>query len=723
MSTPTPTRTLADEPQWGERSKMRYLNKDVQRVDGPLKASGRAQYTHDVRLPNMLWARFLLCPHPSASVELDLAPALASAGVVDAMALELSDDKTLFLGQPVAVVAAESPEAAEDGVRAIAASFSEEGWVVDFDQATAEGAPAVRDSGNLREGRLRESGDLDAEMEGAAFTWEAEFEMPVQHHSCLETHGHVVDYRPEDATATVYGSTQVTFALTESADHLELPGEAVEGVVQHMGGGFGAKFSMGVEGMIACQLAKRTGRPVHFMLAREHEFQMAGNRSGNRARFKAAVSADGVLAAVDAEVWRMGGLSGGSYARLPYIYSSRSSRVTTNSVYTNTDGSRAFRAPGHPQASFPMEAAMDELAYGIGMDLLEFRILNLEDEVWHRQLERAAEEIGWAEHPNRTAPGSPDGEYAEGIGFGVSTWGGGGRPSCSVEVKLGRDGSCAVEVGTQDLGTGTRTYVATIVAEEFGLPLEQVHPRIGRTTYGRANGSGGSVTTACLSPAVKDAAHNARVAFIAHLAPLMGIAPEQLVCGEGAFWDAEAPERRMDWGAACASLPATGLSANGEWKEHLQSSGVHGAQAARIGVDLWTGRIKVLDMVVVQDIGLPLNRLAVRSQLNGGMIQALSYGLFEERVIDPWLGVQLNANFEDYKVAGPREMPNLRAIIDEDDIGRGPIGVGEPPIIPGHSAIANALRNACGVRLTKMPLTPDKVLMELERMRSEGDQR
>jgi len=708
------------KPQWGDRAQMRYLNNDVRRYDGPDKVTGRARYTHDVRLPNMLYARFLLCPHPRASVGLDLNAALEVAGVVDAMALDLAEGKTLYLGQPVAAVAAESPEAAEDGVRAIGATFEELESVVTLDQATAEDAPRVRENGNVRSGRTRESGDLAAGFEASDHIFEAEFQVPVQHHACLETHGHVVDYNAQAGTATVFGSTQVTFALLEAAEHLELESEAVEGTVQHMGGGFGSKFSIGVEGMVACQLAKRTGRPVHFMLAREHEFHMAGNRSGNSARIKAGASRDGVLLAVEVEANRMGGVSGGSYARQPYIYRAANSRSSTSSVYTNTDGSRAFRAPGHPQASFPMEAAIDELAYGIGMDLVEFRKLNLEDEVYHRQLDRAAAEIGWADHPNRSAPGSPEQELSEGIGFGVSTWGGGGRRSCEVAVRIGRDGAVAVEVGTQDLGTGSRTLVATIVAEEFGLPLTRVTPHIGRTVYGRANGSGGSVTTACLAPAVKHAAHNARVAFIEHLAPLLGVEPALLTCADAAFHDSEGSGRRMEWSQACASLPATGLTANGEWQEHLASNGVHGAQAVRVRVDSWTGRVKVLKMVCVQDIGLPINRLAVRSQLNGGMIQALSYGLHEERVIDPWLGVQLNANFEDYKLAGPREMPELVSIIDEDDIDRGVVGVGEPPIIPGHSAIANAVRNACGVRLTSMPLTPDRVLDGLERLRSEG---
>lgn len=210
------------------------------------------------------------------------------------------------------------------------------------------------------------------------------------------------------------------------------------------------------------------------------------------------------------------------------------------------------------------------------------------------------------------------------------------------------------------------------------------------------------------------------MAFLDHLAPLLGVDRERLAVESGEFFDRDRPETRMGWDQACAALGASGLTANGKFVESLASSGVHGAQAVRVRVDLWTGAVKVLKMVCVQDVGLPLNRLAVRSQINGGLVQALSYGLLEERVLDPGLGVALNAQLDDYKLVGSQGMPEMVSIIDEEDVGRGVIGVGEPPVIPGQSAIANAVRNACGVRITRLPITPDKVLMELERLRSAG---
>jgi xanthine dehydrogenase YagR molybdenum-binding subunit len=163
-------------------------------------------------------------------------------------------------------------------------------------------------------------------------------------------------------------------------------------------------------------------------------------------------------------------------------------------------------------------------------------------------------------------------------------------------------------------------------------------------------------------------------------------------------------------------LGEDGVRARGTWQASLAASGVHGAQAARVEVDPLTGRVRVLKMVCVQDCGLPLNRLALRSQINGGMIQSLSYGLYEERVLDAKLGLALNANLEDYKIAGSLEIPELEVVIDEDE--RPVIGIGEPPIIPGQSAIANAVFNATGARVRDLPLTCDKVLMACEAVRS-----
>jgi xanthine dehydrogenase YagR molybdenum-binding subunit len=357
-----------------------------------------------------------------------------------------------------------------------------------------------------------------------------------------------------------------------------------------------------------------------------------------------------------------------------------------------------------------MESALDELAYALGLDLLEIRKKNLDD-VHRRQLDRVAKEIGWEAHAFKSAPNSGPGPKQVGIGFAVSAWGGGGHPECRVTVDIAPDGSVRASVGSQDLGTGVRTYVAAIVAEELGLELDAVTARIGRTSYGPANASGGSVTSASLAPAVKHAATNARLAFAEALAKTLGSPADGISFGPAGVRDARTG-RTLAWRDACATLGPAGITATGEWQASLASSGVHGAQAAKVEVDVRTGELRVLEMVCMQDCGLPLNRTGVRSQIFGGMVQALSYALFEERIVDPDLGLALSANFETYKLAAAREIPKMIAILDDSD-ARGVIGMAEATVIPGAGAIANALHNACGARVRSLPLTPDKILTAL----------
>lgn len=703
--------------RWRPREEQRILGHRIPRVDGPIKVNGAAVYAADVRLPGMLWGRVLCSPVPKAKVRIDLAPALAIEGVEAAVVLR---DSAGWLGQPLAAVAARTRELAEDGLRAIRLEIEEEPWVLTREQALAQDAPQVTRRGNVRPARERgERDEVEQALAGAAAVVDALYVCPVQHHVCLETHGVVVDYRGGEE-ATVHASTQATFAIPgEAAEVLGLPSSAVRSLVPVMGGGFGSKFGLDHAGRIACMLSKQTGRPVHLLLDRRAEFLSAGNRSGARQRLRAGVDQRGRLIAMASEVEQYGGLGRGSNAGHPYIYSVPKVFASHVSVHTHTDGSRAMRAPGHPQASFATESILDELAYRIGMDPLELRLANLPEDgraAYERQLRRCAREIGWYDHPHRTAPGAADGEEAVGIGFGLSTWGGGGRPACEVRVSVTRDGRVTSEVGSQDLGTGTRTYVAAIPAEELGLSVEAVEARIGDSRLGAANGSGGSVTTASLAPAVKDAAWKLRQAFAEHLGRVLDVDPARLSFEGGRIVDRGDPARVLSWREACATLPPQGLAAQGTWKAELADRGVHGAQAARVRVDLRTGRVAVEKMVCVQNCGRPMNRMAIESQIRGGMLGALSYALFEERVLDPVLGMQLNANLEDYKIAGALECPELVAIVDDEDRREGVIGLGEPPAIPGAGAIANAVHNACGARVRELPITPAKVLAALGRI-------
>jgi xanthine dehydrogenase YagR molybdenum-binding subunit len=695
-------------PGWGPNDKHTLLNKRITRVDGPLKATGAARYTYDQRLPGMLYARILRCPHGHARVtKLDTEAASKIPGVKAIVPAPLTELR--FAGAPVAAVAAVTPEIAGDALRAIKVTYEVLAHVVHADVAMKPDSPkVVAEENNVQE--KAKNGDpakAEAAFATADAIVDAEYMTQRVHHVCLETHGMVVDYRGGNS-ATIYASTQGTFTIpADAAKELGLDQSAVVSSVEHMGGGFGSKFGIGTEGMFACRLSKETKAPVKLMLTRYDEFVMAGNRSGSWQKLKAGVKNDGTIVALQAKQYRLGGIGQGSQAGQPYIYRMGESYREVYALHTNEDSSIAMRAPGHPQASFAVESLVDELAYKIKMDPVAFRKKNLRDEVYYRQLDRGAKEIGWSRR-NPVAGGNP-GPLKRGIGCAVGTWGGGGNNQCKVDVTVSRDGSVLVAVGTQDLGTGTRTYTRAIVAEEFGLGITDVKEQIGSSKLGSANPSGGSTTAASLAPSVKDAAIKARLMLLERVAPLLGNPkPEEVVFAGGKV---SAKGQSLAWKQACAALPAAGITSHGEWRADLQSRGIHGVCFAEVEVDVETGHIKPIKMVHVQDGGLPLNRLTLESQINGGMIQSLGMALWEGRVMDAQLGMQLNPGLGDYKIPGSLEMPELVPIIDDDDKREAVIGIAEGCIIPALGAIANAVFNATGLRVRELPITPDKILM------------
>ena len=470
-------------PGWGPNDKHKLLNTRMTRVDGALKVTGAARYTYDQRLPGMLYGRILRSPHAHARVtKIDTDAASKIPGVQAIVHAPLTEVR--FAGAPVAAVAATTPEIAGDALRAIKVIYEVLPHVVHADAAIKPNAPkVVAEENNLQE----KAKNGDPQKAEAAFATadeivEAEYISARVHHACLETHGMVVDYRGGDS-ATIYASTQGTFTIpVDAAKELGLEQSKVVSSVEHMGGGFGSKFGIGTEGMFACRLSKQTKAPVKLMLTRYDEFVMAGNRSGSWQKLKAGVKRDGTIVALRAQQYRLGGIGQGSQAGQPYIYRMGDTYREIYALHTNEDSAIAMRAPGHPQASFAVESLVDELAHKIKMDPVEFRKKNLRDEVYHRQLDRGAKEIGWSRR-NPVAGGNP-GPMKRGIGCAVGTWGGGGNNQCKVDVTISRDGSVVVAIGTQDLGTGTRTYTRAIVAEEFGLGMKDVRELIGNSKLG-----------------------------------------------------------------------------------------------------------------------------------------------------------------------------------------------------------------------------------------------
>ena len=707
-------------PSWGPKEAHTILNKAIERVDGPAKVTGKAKYTYDVRPKGMLYGRILRSPHACGEVTaIDISAAEKMEGVKAVISMGMKQLK--YEGDPVAAVAAISPEIAEDAIRAIKVVYNKKPHVVTPEQAIQPDAPKVYNEGNVRRGERRgDPAEIETALKACDAVVEREYQITMQHHVCLETHGVTVDYNGGDS-AIVYASTQGTFTIPgEAAGALGLPGNKVTAVVEYMGGGFGSKFGLMLPGQIACQLSKQAKAPVKLMFNRPEEFLMAGNRNGAWFKVKAGATKDGKLAAITTTQYATGGLGDGGLRSLPYIYHVEKVHVDASLLFTHQDSAVAMRAPGSPQPSFAMESLVDDLAAAIDMDPIAFRKQNLNDPAFARQMDAGAKALGWERRPAKPGGGEAYGPWKSlkrGMGCGLATWGGGGGPSCQVDIFIQPDGAIAVQVGTQDLGTGTRTYTAGIVAEEFGLPVKAVETRIGRSNYGNANPSGGSTTTASLAPAVKDAAFNARTMFFAKVAPALNAKPEDLVAVGGKIFASNAPEKSLTWKQACAVLGMAGLAARGEWKPGMSGNGVHGAQFAEVEVDIETGQVRVLKMVGVQDCGLPMNRTAVESQLNGGMIQGLGYALLEKHVVDPFTGNMLNAAMDEYKIPGCLEMPEMIPLIDDGDTRNQVIGMAEPSAVPGASAIANAVFNACGVRVNSLPITPDKILDGLAKQR------
>ncbi len=710
--------------QWPARETFRVMSEPAERIDGPDKVTGRARYTADVRLDGMLWGRWLGSKYPNAKVvDVDLSVAEAMPGVKVAMAVKEPGDMVRFHGDPVAAVAAATPELAEDAIRAIRVEYDVQPHATTPEQALAPNAPQARAKGKGNVSGKKEDGDKDkvAELLGQCdHVVELELKTQMKPHVCFETHGVVVDYRGGDE-AMVHASTQGVFTVPEgAAKALDLTQSKVTVNTQHMGGGFGSKFGIGKEGEVACRLSKAAKAPVHMMLTRKDEYLAAGCRSGSIQRIKAGCTEDGKFVALGAEQIRLGGVGSGSQAAQPYVYHAPNVYRNSYAIHANIDGARAWRAPGNPQACFGIESVVDQLACACKMDPVAFRKKNLTGEEsvakYHEYLDRGAKAIGW--HRRNETPGGAPGPRKRGLGVAVAAWRVPGTKVCEVDVIINKDGSVISRCGTQDLGTGTRTFMAQITAEDLGLKVSDIKVEIGLTTMGKSNASGGSMTAPSLAPAVKDAVWKARAELVARASGPLGCKPEEVKVEPGWFTNADG-SKKLAWKQVAALVPPGGASFRGEWIDTLAGVGAHPVQFAEVEVDTETGRVKVLKIVAVQNCGLCLNPLTAESQVHGGVTQSLSYGLLEERIDDPELGLMVNSNMEDYKIAGVKEIPEIVLLLAEDD-DRPVIGVGEPPVIPTQSAIANAVYNACGVRITSLPITPDKVLDGLAALDKEG---
>jgi xanthine dehydrogenase YagR molybdenum-binding subunit len=694
---------------WGEASESRLIGKRVTRLSGKDKVTGKAKYTFDINEPGMLYGRILRSEVAHATVMgVDMSDAEALPGVKAVIPLIEVGKKLRYQGQEIAAVAAETDDIAKDAIRLIRVDLEELPHVVTEEDAMAEGAPEIRDwASNQSEPNIREDGNLEEGFAEAAVEVEATYHTPVQTHVCLETHGHVAKWEDEK-NLTVWASTQGVFGVrNDFAQRFELPANQVRVITEHMGGGFGSKFGPGVEGHTAAELSRITGKAVKLMLTRKAEHLVAGNRPSMTQHVRAGATRDGRLIAYDMKGYGTGGISSGAGFTGPYVYHVPNSRAERVNVATNAGNQRAMRAPGHPQGAFAMDSLMDELAEKLGMNPLEFRRINDPNEVRQAQYTLGAQEIGW--HRRNSVPGSGTGVKKRGMGLGSGQWGGGGGRGTEARVTINADGTVEAVTGTQDIGTGVRTVIAMIVAEEFGLDTTDIMVTVGDSGPGLpSGGSGGSQTTPSVAPVIKTAAAAAKQKLFERIAPLLEAPIGDLRVGTGTIYAVSDRTKTITWKQATGQLGMESISEGGTWDEDLRQGGAAGAQFAEVEIDTQTGAIRVIKIVAVQDCGLAINRLTTESQINGGVIMGLGQALLEERFMDAQTGRMLNANLEDYKVPGTFEIPEIKSIVF--DTHRKVTGVGEPPCIPTPGAIANAVYNAIGVRVRSLPITPDKIL-------------
>ncbi len=731
------------------------------RIDAYERVSGSAVYPSDVVLPGMLYGAVLRCPHPRARVKrVDASKAASMPGVhavltPDSPEAELRwtwgrgdtsrllDPECFFEGEAVAAVAADTPHQAADALRAIRVEYEVLPFVSDEEDALAAGAPEARPGGNrLGDVAVYERGDVDRGFGAADVVLEQSFSTPCEIHAPMELYGSVS--RWDGNRLEVWESTQGVFAVqARLARVLDLPLANVTVHGRYMGGGFGSKLQTNKGTVLGCVLARKTARPVKLFTTREEAMLALGNRPAARMRLKAGATRDGKLTAM--EFWSLsspGGHVSGGAGLLDWLvrdlYTCPNVRTHTQLVAINAGPSRPFRGPGHPQGAWALEQVMDALADAIGMDPVELRLRNVPEVSQARGglpytttglarcLREGAEAFGWKEAAKRR---SGDGPVRRGVGVAACLWiGGGGGPPATIVVKLFSDGSANLNMGAADLGTGTRTVMAMVVAEELGIDPSKIQVEnadTGSTQY--ATPSGGSKTVPTESPAVREAALAVKRQVLQIAAEELKVPAADLELAGGAVVSRRDPSFKRPL-EQLRGLGRRGVVVGVGYRGPNPEGKVvnpFAAQFCEVEVDTRTGEVRVLRFLAAHDSGRVLDRLTYENQVIGGITMGIGLALTEERLLDRGQsGRMLNANLLDYRLPTMKESPPeiVSLPIDMHDTEcntTGAKGLGEPVTIPTAAAIANAVHHALDVRIPHGPITPDRVLAAFGRTRRE----
>ena len=743
------------------------------RHDGPDKVTGRALYADDIQMPGLLHGKIFRSPHAHARIKsIDASRALALPGVravvtaadlpeppiklVDmeegAMANYgfysrniLAREKVLYQGHAVAAVAAASTHIAEEALSLIDVEYEVLPAVFNAHDAMKADAPVLHEKlvalsdHSIRAGGYGDDdtgtnvanhfefrmGDIEKGFQEADVVVGREYHTKAVHQGYIEPHS-ATGLWATDGTVTIWASTQQLFVLRDHiANILGLPVSRVKVIPMEIGGGFGGK---GVGGCylepVAAALSRKTGQPVKLAMSRSEIFQGTGPTSATHIRVKMGATKDGHMTAAEAHlIYEAGAFPGSPVSagcRTMFApYDIANAFIEGFDVVVNTQKTAAYRAPGSPAAAFAAETVVDELAEKLGMDRIEFRLLNAAKEGTRQCIGPVFGRIGYVEllqaateHPHYTAP--LDGTH-RGRGVATGFWFNGAGPASAV-ASVNADGTVSLVEGSPDIG-GTRAVAAMHLAETLGITAEEVKPSIGDTdSIGYSSGAGGSSVAFKMGMACYEVAEDIKRQMIERAARIWDAPIDEVTYRDGVLQHKADSEFTMTFKDLASRLNATGGPIVGRATVH--PSGVGNAFAINIvdvEVDPETGKVEILRYTTLQDAGKAVHPSYVEGQMQGGAVQGIGWALNEEYFFSGE-GQMLNSTFLDYRMPTSLDLPMIDTVIVEVPNPGHPYGVrgvGEVSIIPPMAAIANAIYNAIGVRMNRLPMSPGAILKAL----------
>jgi CO/xanthine dehydrogenase Mo-binding subunit len=737
------------------------------RPDGVDKVTGRANFGADMKMPGMLWGKVKRSPHAHARIlRIDAAKALALPGVRAVVTASdfpdippeeafvgegpmnfrdlsrnvMARDKVLYEGHAVAAIAAISPIIAAEALDLIEVEYEMLPYVIDVEAAMAPDAPVLHDDlytqgveprpdrpSNIAKRVGFKKGDAEAGFRQAEVIIERRYTTQPVHQAYIEPHACVVSVAA-DGQVQIWASSQGQFMIRAyCAKLLGIDLACIRVTPAEIGGGFGGKTVIYLE-PVALALSKKTGRPVKIAMSREEVFRGTGPTSGGVIEVKLGAKRDGTIVAAELVLkYQAGAFPGapvGPGCMCAFaMYDLPNVTITGYDVVSNRPKAAAYRAPGAPISSFGVESCVDELARELGIDPLALREKNAAREGTKAAHGPTWSNIGYLDtiaaaksHPNYQIPLGPN----QGRGIACGFWfNAGGESSAAVHVN--EDGSISVASGSPDIG-GSRASMAMMAAETLGIPLEKVKPIVADTaSIGFTGVTGGSRVTFATGMATVQAAEKVKEQLKARAAILWDISPEAVEWDDGKAFPAGPNAGTFDplpLAAIAAKAARTGGPIGAEVQLNAQGAGpAFATHVCDVEVDPETGHVTVLRYTAAQDCGRAIHPSYVEGQIQGGVTQGIGWALSEEYIYDRQ-GRMDNPGFLDYRCPVASDMPMIDAVIVQVPNPRHPFGVrgvGEVPIVPPMAAVANAIFDATGRRLRDLPMSPPKVLAELER--------